>query len=126
MGGSTPEGVVLAEVVAFCKKVPGLRVFRNHSGRTRQGYRYGVGPEEGGGSDLIGWYTRRVLHVSEGLTPLGIFVAIEVKAPKEKATPEQAAFLDEVRNAGGIAGVVHSAEECAALLGADINETEAV
>lgn len=110
MGGQTPEGVVLAEVIAFCEKVPGLRLSRNHSGMTRSFKRYGCFSP--GGSDLIGW-----MREHHGIAQ---FVAIEVKAPGEKATPEQERFLDDVRRAGGIAGVVHSVEEAAALLGVDL------
>lgn len=113
----TPEGVVLKDVLRFCAKVPGLRVSRNSSGRVNaHGRNYAYGCFSPGGADLLGWRTR-ILETDVGEVRFAEFVAIEVKAPGKKATPEQEAFLAEVRAAGGIAGVVHSVEECAALLG---------
>ena len=41
----------------------------------------------------------------------GMFLAIEVKLPGRKATPDQLAFLEEVRLAGGIAFVAESIED---------------
>lgn len=125
----TPEGVVLAEVIAFCSKVPGLRLSRNTSGGTKSAttgrfFQYGLFHNEGG-SDLIGWMTYRG---PGGEYPgfVARFVAIEVKSPKGVTKPEllakQERFIAEVRAAGGIAGIVHSVEECAALLGLRVNE----
>ena len=44
-------------------------------------------------------------------TGFGMFLAIEVKLPGRKATPDQLAFLEEVRLAGGIAFVAESIED---------------
>jgi len=52
-----------------------------------------------------------------GCLPGGRFFALEAKRPGKKATPKQAAFLESVRAAGGIAGVACSIEEAAGLLG---------
>jgi hypothetical protein len=41
----------------------------------------------------------------------GIFVALEVKCPGEKPRPDQLAFLNRIRDLGGIAAVVTSVEE---------------
>jgi hypothetical protein len=49
-----------------------------------------------------------------GLTPAGVFIAVEVKQPKNKPTPDQDAFLERVRVKGGIAIVAHSVDELAA------------
>jgi hypothetical protein len=49
-----------------------------------------------------------------GLTPEGVFIAVEVKQPKNKPTPDQDAFLERVRVKGGIAIVAHSVGELAA------------
>ena len=57
-----------------------------------------------GVADIIGCYQGR-------------FLAIEVKRPGRKATPEQARFLSEVCKAEGIAFVAHSVEEVKAGLG---------
>jgi hypothetical protein len=58
-----------------------------------------------GSSDLI------------GITATGRFLAIEVKRPGNKPTPEQRAFIAFVRSFGGVAGVCHSVEEFVELLG---------
>ncbi len=65
---------------------------------------FGVGPD--GASDLIGW------------TRDGRFAAIEVKKPGQKPRPEQFAFIEGVRRAGGVAGWATSADEAMAILGA--------
>lgn len=54
-------------------------------------------------ADLIGWHRGR-------------FVALEGKIGRRQPTPEQVAFLDLVRRAGGLAGVVRSVEEAEAAL----------
>ena len=53
-----------------------------------------------GSSDLIG-----IHHGS------GRFVAVEVKAPRGRATPQQINFIDHVRAAGGLAGIARSPED---------------
>jgi hypothetical protein len=65
-----------------------------------------------GSSDLIGWF------VFQGRA---IFLALEVKTPKGKPTEEQINFIQQVRKAGGIAGVVRSVEDVEALLSAYVN-----
>lgn len=57
-----------------------------------------------GSSDLIGW------------GPGGRFVALEVKTPTGRVTPEQRQFLDAVTAAGGIGEVVRSPEDAIAAL----------
>lgn len=52
-----------------------------------------------------------------GVAPNGRFVAIEVKRPKEHATPDQIVFLTRVRTNKGIAFVAHSLEEVEFALG---------
>jgi len=56
-----------------------------------------------GSSDLIGL-----------LSPAGRFVALEVKRPGEKPTQEQVKFMQHVRQMGGFAAVVCSADEARA------------
>jgi hypothetical protein len=64
-------------------------------------------------SDLIGWTTidRWGKFASEGVAPIAIFTAVEVKGPRTRPTPEQLAFIDTVRRAGGRAGVARSVED---------------
>jgi hypothetical protein len=77
----------------------GHRVHRNNVGmaRTEDGttIRFGLGV---GSSDLIGW------------TRTGKFLAVEVKTPTGRVTPEQAAFLGAVSLAGGIGVVMRSTD----------------
>jgi hypothetical protein len=85
----------------------GAIVWRNNVGLTGEDptgrrTRYGLCV---GSSDLIGIYR-------------GKFLAVEVKRPGGKATREQLYFLDIIRRNGGIAGIVHSAEEALKLIGA--------
>jgi VRR-NUC domain len=70
-----------------------------------------------GVSDLIGWTTirkpamRLVGPDEDIMDTLAVFTAIEVKGPRTRITPEQLAFIDTVRRAGGRAGVARSVEE---------------
>jgi hypothetical protein len=79
----------------------GIRLFRNNVGmledRNGQKVKYGLCK---GSSDLIGWEIKR-----------GRFVAVEVKTPEGRATPEQVAFIEAVNNAGGIAFIARSPED---------------
>lgn len=59
-----------------------------------------------GSSDLI------------GLTSQGIFFAIEVKTAKGRTSKEQDAFLNRVREQGGIAGVARCPQDALDLLSA--------
>jgi hypothetical protein len=64
-------------------------------------------------SDLIGWTTidRWGKFASEGVAPIAIFTAVEVKGERTRTTTEQLAFIDTVRRAGGRAGIARSVEE---------------
>lgn len=50
------------------------------------------------------------------LPPAGRMLAVEVKQPGRKPTPDQAAFLEQVRRAGGLGVVVHDLAELQAAL----------
>lgn len=63
-----------------------------------------------GSSDLIGWRTVEVTPEMVGQR-LAVFAAIEVKSATGRPTPEQAAFLKAVREAGGVACVARSVED---------------
>lgn len=71
---------------------------------------------------------RSVTGAPEGTSDLigcrrsdGRFVALEVKTPAGRLREEQERFLDAVRAAGGIAGMVRSAEEAIHVLEDDKN-----
>lgn len=51
-----------------------------------------------------------------GIAPGGQFLAVEIKTPTGRATPEQLRFIDAVRKRGGIAGIARSPGEALALL----------
>ena len=51
-----------------------------------------------------------------GITPTGLFLAIEVKTAKGRATKEQLRFIEAVRRAGGIAGIARSPQEALDLI----------
>ena len=57
-----------------------------------------------GSSDLI------------GITPDGKFLAVEIKTPTGRATPDQKRFINAVRSRGGIAGIARSTADALALL----------
>jgi hypothetical protein len=68
-----------------------------------------------GSSDLIGWHSIVIgpEHIGRRLA---VFTALEVKAPKGRATEEQEAFVATVERMGGIAGIVRSEEQVRGLL----------
>ena len=83
----------------------GCLIFRNNVGVLKNAagipIRFGLAV---GSSDLI------------GIAPGGRFLAVEIKTPTGKATPEQLRFIEAVRARGGIAGIARSPAEALALL----------
>ena len=71
-----------------------------------------------GGSDLIG-YRQVVIGPEHVGRTMAVFTAVEVKSAVGRATAEQRAFIQHVKQAGGIAGVVRSVDEARVLLGLD-------
>jgi hypothetical protein len=63
-----------------------------------------------GSSDLIGWRTVTVTPDMVGKR-IALFLALEVKTPTGKPTPEQVNFIEAVGRAGGMAGVVRNVDE---------------
>jgi len=68
-----------------------------------------------GTSDLIGWESVEITPAMVGKR-IAVFVAVEVK-DLDEATEEQLNFIEQVRAAGGLAGVAHDAAEAAEILG---------
>lgn len=68
-----------------------------------------------GSSDLIGWKTITVTPEMVG-RKLAIFAAVEVKTERGRITVDQLNFIEQVRNAGGIAGIARSPEDARNLL----------
>jgi hypothetical protein len=96
---------------------PDVRLWRNNVGQYRLpsgGYvRYGLC---NGSSDFIGLKSVTITPGMVGKT-VGVFFAVEIKAPGKAADPHQQAWIDEVRTAGAIAGVASNAEDVETLLG---------
>jgi len=66
-----------------------------------------------GSPDIIGWTTVKVTEDMVG-HKVAIFTGIEVKSSKrQKASPEQERFIDNIKQAGGIAGVAYTPEDAA-------------
>jgi len=92
------------------------RLWRNNTGTLldRQGRPVTFGLCKGS-SDLIG--LRSITIGPEHLGQrLAVFAAIEVKSATGRATPEQAAFIEQVQAMGGLAGIARSVSDAAAHL----------
>lgn len=109
-------------------KFPSVKIFRNNVGTGWVGRattipggikimdprRLDAGLIEGS-SDLIGW-TSRIIGKEDVGKPVAIFTAIEVKTNLGRASPSQLNFLNQVRAAGGICGVVNDPDDAKKLL----------
>ena len=95
----------IVQEVRLALSQAGATVFRNNVGKLQdkngRWVTYGLCV---GSSDLI------------GVSPEGVFMAIEVKVPGKHPTQEQIRFIEMVKSKGGIAGVVTSAAEAIELL----------
>ena len=93
-----------------------VRLWRNNTGKLRdergQLVTFGLCP---GSSDLIGYRTITIGPEHVGLD-VAVFAAVEVKAERGRPTPEQAAFLDHITAAGGLAGIARSVEDAHQIL----------
>lgn len=66
-------------------------------------------------SDLGGWTTMAVVGEG-GMVPAAIYVAIECKWGRSRTRPEQAAFIEVVKQAGGRAGIARCVEDAGRIL----------
>jgi hypothetical protein len=131
------EQPLVKAILSTCQR-PHIRLFRNNTGavfpvgvggKTRC-VRYGLAP---GSADIIGWKSVEI-RIAGAVWAYcqAVFVAIECKSqtalkprnPKSKSGKKalahwiaQEKFLQDVRDAGGIAGIVRTAEEAMQLLG---------
>lgn len=91
------------------------RLWRNNTGAMRDPHgqlvRFGLCP---GSSDLIGLRTITITPEMVGQR-VAVFAAVEVK-DRGRATPQQTAFIDMVRAAGGLAGIARSVPDALAIL----------
>lgn len=98
--------------------LPDVRLWRNNSGklpdpRTGRWVQFGVASP--GGSDLIGYRSVTITQDMVGQR-VAIFAAIEIKTETGRATPAQRNFIDHIRRAGGIAGIVRSVADAQQIL----------
>ena len=63
-----------------------------------------------GSSDLIGWRTREITASMVGQM-IAQFTALEIKYGSTRTTPEQAAFIAAVKQAGGYAAIIRHMDE---------------
>ena len=98
------------------------RIFRNNVGlfTTNTGAKVKTGLCKGS-SDLIGWHTVEITPDMIG-KKIGIFLAVEVKSAKGRASEQQLNFIDKVKEAGGIAFIARSDSEAQNKLNARIKE----
>ena len=103
------ESEILQQIRLAASK-HGVVLHRNNIGAYKdpKGYYIKYGVCNPGGSDLVGW---RIFDAGQTYGQIAQFVAIEVKTPTGKATPEQLSFINAVISAGGIAGVCRSVED---------------
>ena len=113
-----PHSELKREVMRACNRLPGVYIFPYSAGGFQIHTRF-VKMGMQGVSDLIGWSVRRV-HLSDVCTDRRCdlhvvafprFVALEIKVGRDKLSPLQKAFLDQVKEAGGIAYEIRSVEE---------------
>jgi hypothetical protein len=69
-----------------------------------------------GSSDLIGWRATLITPGMVGQT-VALFVAIEAKTGKARATPKQKQFIEVVTSMGGLAGIARNVEDARFILG---------
>lgn len=102
------HGQCLASVLAYLDHCPAVA----------WAHKMNTGAHVESGTDERGSKVRRFIRYGfPGLSDIigqlrdGRFLAIEIKVKRDKLSPEQAAFLDQVNAAGGIAFVARSIED---------------
>jgi hypothetical protein len=94
----TPEGRIKAACLRYLEK-RGIRAWNNPSGAVRIAPDRWVHFGRKGSADIL------------GCLPGGRFLAVEVKSPGGRLSPEQKQFLAEIRDLGGLALVVWNWKE---------------
>jgi len=89
----------------------GARVFRNNVGllTLADGRKIRVGLCVGS-SDLIGWKPITITPDMIG-KQVAVFLAIEVKGQRGRVSREQAAFVEKIKNDGGLALIARSVDD---------------
>ena len=68
-----------------------------------------------GSGDLIGWQST-IITPAMVSQRVAVFTSIEVKSAKGRASTEQRAWDETVRNAGGLSGIARSVDEARGIL----------
>lgn len=112
------ESTTLAAIRYQLGRRRDTRAFRNNVGTLRdESGRYVTYGLAVGSGDLIGW--RSIVIGPEHIGMLmAQFLSIEAKSARGRLTPEQVAWMEAVKRAGGIAGCCRSADEALALVSA--------
>ena len=104
------ETSILQRIRLACSR-GACRLFRNNVGQAKSSsgrvMKFGL---HAGSADLIGWKTITITphHVGR---EIAVFVSVEVKTAKGRASETQTIWLDAVHRAGGIAIIARSPEE---------------
>lgn len=107
------ETQLMRQIMLAVSKILGVRIFRNNTGfDSTNKVRYGLIQ---GSSDLIGWKSVTITPDMVG-QKVAVFVALEVKTTKGRATEEQKNFIAVVKGAGGKAEIVRSVTDAIKVL----------
>lgn len=108
--GNPTEAQIQKAVLAFLQRHPKVEMaWRVNSGTF-------VEQNRDGSLRYIRANTQRGMADIMGVLRDGRTIALEVKSLTGKVQPHQQEFLDRIRGAGGVAGVVRSVEDAVALL----------
>jgi len=111
------ESDLMRRIRAALAKMPDVVLFRNNVGVLRDArgvaVRYGLAT---GSADLVGSVRFPARCPPDGKHWWARSLAIEVKRPGEKPTPEQSAWLEAMKAQGWITGVCTSPEEAMGLV----------
>jgi hypothetical protein len=75
-----------------------------------------------GSGDLIGYSSVTITPDMVGQR-VAVFASVEVKAPKGRVSPEQAAFAQHIRSVGGLSGIARSVADAQAILSCNAGTT---
>lgn len=110
------QETVLQNQIRLAISSPNVRMFRNNVGAYKNDdgrlVEYGLGK---GSSDLVGFVVREITPDMVGKS-VAVFTAIEIKTAKGRLSDTQQAFINMVRNKGGLAGVARSIEDAKEML----------
>lgn len=110
------EAGVADAIKEWRKSRPDVRLWRQNVGEFQlaDGRYFRAGLCRGS-SDFVGLRTIEITQSMVG-SRVAVFVALELKKPGEMPEPHQQEWLDEIRDAGGVAGVVRNAQDAEDLL----------